>query len=603
MWDIITRCWEQEPKDRPTTEIVLGLLRAKGDDTPVYLSESSEDPSLSSFVQLEAKKREQEEPHLFLTAKIITDETFANHEGFDLASFDEKNWPPSDLPTFRVLKQETYRVFKSRVAQHFGYPENQIRLWVLVNRQNKTVRPDAHIPENEPTLTVEVIRNNMAERWNDLRVYLEVIPDPTKPDPPSQSIMIFLKHFEASKQNLYGIGKTYVLRTSKVRDLIPIINERMRWTPGTPLKLFDEIKPGMIELLKPKYSFAQSEIQGGDIICFQVDLPHKEMYDLESQGLYPNPVLYYDFLQNRVMLIFKPKYDEVDQDHPEFKLVLSKKQNYDLMAAKVGEYLRHDAIKLRFTTTHASNGAAKSILKRSLNQSIAEIMAPCYINPSTAVMLYEKLDISIVELETKRSFKVTWTGVHNKEEAIYPFLLSKTNNVHELAEHLAKKVVLTQGGTGKMRIFEISKNGKMQKEFAASEFIGNFPDPVDLYAEEISREEWEADDWDKVISVFHFSKDLSRTHGVPFKFVVKRDERFFDTKKRLQARLELSDEEIATYRFALIQPSVFKQPSYIEEDDILYEHPFAPEDVLGLDHVDKFGESRSAREKAIVIRG
>lgn len=107
-------------------------------------------------LQLEAKKREREEQHLYLTAKVITDETFAHHEGFDLATFDERNWPPSDLPTFRVLKNETYSTFKQRVAQHFNYPENQIRLWVLVNRQNKTVRPDTHIPENEPALSTSV---------------------------------------------------------------------------------------------------------------------------------------------------------------------------------------------------------------------------------------------------------------------------------------------------------------------------------------------------------------------------------------------------------------------------------------------------------------
>lgn len=85
--------------------------------------------------------------------QVITDKTFAEHEGFDLATFDEKNWPASDLPSFRVLKTETYSTFKSRVAAHFNYPENQIRLWVLVNRQNKTVRPDTHIPENEPALS------------------------------------------------------------------------------------------------------------------------------------------------------------------------------------------------------------------------------------------------------------------------------------------------------------------------------------------------------------------------------------------------------------------------------------------------------------------
>ncbi|TFK76518.1 cysteine proteinase [Pluteus cervinus] len=565
------------------------------EDTPAHLKRRLDEERL----QMEAKKREREEQHLFLTAKVITDDTFSRHEGFDLATFDEKNWPPSDLPTFRVLKTESYSTFKSRVAQHFKYPENQIRLWVLVNRQNKTVRPDTHIPENEPTLTVEVIRNNMAARQNDLRLYLDIMPDPSRTEPPAQSIMIFLKHFDTSKQTLLGVGKVHMLRNHKVSDLLPMINERMRWAPGTPLKLYEEIKPGMIELMKPKLTFGQSEIQDGDVICFQVELPDKESHDLESQGLYSNPASFYDFLQNRVLIIFRPKNEEPDAEHPEFKLVFSKKQNYDTMSLKVGERLGHDPIKLRFTTTHAANGQPKAVLKRSLNQSIQEIMSPSYISPTTTVILYEKLDVSIVELETKRSGKVVWTGIHNKEETTIPFLLPKTSMVHDLADHLAKKVTLAPTGTGKIRIFEITKDGKSQKEFTGSEMIGNIPDPVDLYAEELPREELEADESDKVIGVFHFSKELSRTHGIPFKFVVKRGEKFADTKKRLQARIGASDKDIAKFRFALIQVSTFKQPSYIEDDDTIYEHQFAPEDVLGLDHVD-----RSSRgQKAIVIRG
>lgn len=51
--------------------------------------------------------------------------------------------------------------------------------------------------------------------------------------------MIFMKHFDMSKQTLYGVGKVYVSRNSKVQDLYPIINERMRWTPGTPLRLYE----------------------------------------------------------------------------------------------------------------------------------------------------------------------------------------------------------------------------------------------------------------------------------------------------------------------------------------------------------------------------
>jgi len=99
-----------------------------------------------------------------------------------------------------------------------------------------------------------MVRNTMAARQADLRLYLDVIPDPVKvgfskvrklfllmpgkPDPPPQSIMIFLKHFDTSKQTLYGVGKIFVSKNAKVGDLVPIINERMRW-PETPLKLYE----------------------------------------------------------------------------------------------------------------------------------------------------------------------------------------------------------------------------------------------------------------------------------------------------------------------------------------------------------------------------
>lgn len=42
---------------------------------------------------------------------------------------------------------------------------------------------------------------------------------------------------------------------------------------------------------------------------------------------------------------------------------------------------------------------------------------------------------------------------------------------------------------------------------------------------------------------------------------------------------------------------------WCKTDDTIYEHQFAPEDVLGLDHVDKSGKPRSGTgEKALTIR-
>ena len=99
------------------------------------------------------KEEEKEEQDLFLIAKVITDETFSRHGGFDLAVFDESNSLPPHLLKFHAFKRETYGVFKAGVAAHFGYSGSQIRLWPVVNRKNKTVRVDSHIPEDEPSLS------------------------------------------------------------------------------------------------------------------------------------------------------------------------------------------------------------------------------------------------------------------------------------------------------------------------------------------------------------------------------------------------------------------------------------------------------------------
>ena len=85
----------------------------------------------------------------------------------------------------------------------------------------------------------------------------------------------------------------------------------------------------MIELMKPNRTLHQSEIQDGDIICFQNEISDQEARGLESEGLYSNPPQFYAFLHNRVTVLFKPKFYEPGADQPEFSLVLNKKQNYD----------------------------------------------------------------------------------------------------------------------------------------------------------------------------------------------------------------------------------------------------------------------------------
>jgi len=562
-------------------------------DVPDYLSERIEDER----IQMEIRRREREEQHLYLTTKIVTEDLFRTHQGFDLATFDDRIGCPTDLPTFRVLKNEPFVSFKARLANHFELPEQLVRLWVLVNRQNKTVRPDAIVPENDPSLTLEVVRDRMASRQNDLRFFMEVL-DPnslamTHLDPATRNdaIMIFLKYFDTSRQSLLGVSRMYVQRHMKVSDLVPTINELMRWPPATQVKMFEEIKPGMIEQLKFKATFAQSEIQDGDIICFQIELSEKDANDYEMQQLYSNPVQFYDFLQNQVRLLIKPRNEDA-VGQPEVELTLNKKMTYDMLATKVAERLEQDPLMLRFTVANGPNGTPKTVLKRSANQTINEIIQTSYLQGPASLLYYEILDVSIIELETKRSLSVSWMGAHNKEDPhLYTFLLPKTATVHELADQLAKQVSLRPDGTHKIRVFVSAALGRLQRELHMFDSINSIPEGTELFAEEIWPEELALGEDAKLVHMCHFFRDVARVHSVPLRFVLLRNERFADTAKRIQARLDVPDKEFAKFRFALIQTSQYKQPTYLEDDDVVFDHKFLPDDVIGIDHMDRSGRA------------
>lgn len=91
----------------------------------------------------EQRKRDREEQHLYLQVRIIAESQFKAHQGFDLANWDDKDAPPEAQPVpFKFKKAAKMRELVEDVAKRVDAHPEQIRLWVMVNRQNKTVRPD-----------------------------------------------------------------------------------------------------------------------------------------------------------------------------------------------------------------------------------------------------------------------------------------------------------------------------------------------------------------------------------------------------------------------------------------------------------------------------
>ena len=59
----------------------------------------------------------------------------------------------------------------------------------------------------------------------------------------------------------------------QIGTIVPFLNEQMGLAPSTPLELFEEIKPTMVDLLNHSDSFEKAELSNGDIIIFQKTLP------------------------------------------------------------------------------------------------------------------------------------------------------------------------------------------------------------------------------------------------------------------------------------------------------------------------------------------
>jgi ubiquitin carboxyl-terminal hydrolase 7 len=192
----------------------------------------------------EARRKEREESHLYLNVRVITDDSFRAYTGTDLTAFDLKNESePSAARPYRLLRKTSVQELAERVAEDTNSDPKRIRIWCMVNRQNKTVRPD--VPIMEPQMSIEEVHQKMSgTKTTDLRVWAELVEDinyegdvklPTHTVLPNGAtsktdiIVLFLKWFDVNQQTLTGAGHIYISREKKVEDLVPAILKKMRW--------------------------------------------------------------------------------------------------------------------------------------------------------------------------------------------------------------------------------------------------------------------------------------------------------------------------------------------------------------------------------------
>ena len=367
---------------------------------------------------------------------MVTEDNFKAHQGFDLTDWDPDEATDATPKVHRVLRTATVAGFAKTLAESQRLPPEQVRLWIMVNRQNKTIRPDQPFPD--PEMTMDEAYSKYGGRDKSFRLFLERALQveegkPMWPDvQPSnttnnQAMLIFLKYFDAEAQTLKGAGHVYVKKQCKVAEVVPTILQLMGWshgssglsnglTNGTPspptLALYEEIKHSMIEPMKPKSTLHQAEIQDGDIVCFQQIPTEKQALGIAQAGGYTDAREFYDYLLNRKTVSFSPKFP-TENENEVFKLDLSRKMSYEQFSAKVGEHLKVDPTYIRFSTVNSATSKVKNLVKRNASQNLYQILSPqfgSYSNNSQRddALYYEILDMSLSEMDTKKSLKIGW---------------------------------------------------------------------------------------------------------------------------------------------------------------------------------------------------
>lgn len=568
---------------------------------------------------LEKRRKEREEAHLYMNVQVASEQSFKDYQGVDLIPWNtDDELDPAAPRVYRLLKSMTISDFTEYIAREQEADRELIRPWIMVNRQNGTVRPDQAL--TWPDMTLQEAADKYSTRNSGFRVFMEEttrdaigmpqwpppeVSAPTSPVvngnvPNQRTILIFLKHFDIERQVLQGVGHVYMDPLDKSSDLAGPILQLMGWEAGTELEMFEEIKQNYIEPMKAKQTLIASEIQDGDIICFQRHLSENEQAAIKQTN--PTASLtapqFYDFLVNRIYVTFTPKfmpmsyYQAREEGAETFRIPLSKKDSYDVLSIKVAEHLSSigtapvDPSHLRFSTVHVQSGKPKGIVKRQQGTTMANILlgtsgyggygyAPSH---SPDQLYYEVLEMSLADLEQRKNVRIIWLteGITKDEE--YNLLVHKQSQFTEVLAALQKKASLPDEILDHIRFYE-THSYKVYKVLPSSHGVLGLNEFMTIYAERVPEEEQEMDQdrGDRLVCCFHFEKEPGKSHGIPFIFLVKEGEVFKETKERLSKRTGMKGKQFEKIRFAIVKGGQnYARPVFIEDGE------FPREDLCAL---------------------
>ncbi|XP_028053131.1 ubiquitin carboxyl-terminal hydrolase 12-like isoform X8 [Camellia sinensis] len=492
----------------------------------------------------EQKRKEKAEAHLYTIIKVARDEDLLEQLGrdvyFDLVDHDK-------VRSFRIQKQTPFNLFKEEVAKEFGVPVQFQRFWLWAKRQNHTYRPNRPLTPQEEVQSVGQLREVSNKANNaELKLFLEVesgqdlrpIPPPLKS---KEEILLFFKLYDPLKEELRYVGRLFVKSNGKPAEILTKLNELAGFSPDEEIELFEEIKfePNvMCERIDKKLTFRGSQLEDGDIICFQ----KSTQVESSEQCRYPDVPSFLEYVHNRQVVRFrsleKPKEDE-------FCLELSKLYTYDDVVERLARHLGlDDPSKIRLTSHNCYSQQPKPqpIKYRGMDH-LSDMLV--HYNQTSDILYYEVLDIPLPELQGLKTLKVAFHDATKDEVVIHTIRLPKQSTVGDVINDLKGK-------------FLILKQVELSHPNVELRLLEVFYHKI----YKIPEEEKNLGPHDRLIHVYHFMKDTAQNQvqvqnfGEPFFLVIHESETLAEVKVRIQKKLQIPEEEFSKLIFFLAHKTV-----------------------------------------------
>ncbi|KAJ1969868.1 ubiquitin-specific protease ubp15 [Dispira parvispora] len=573
-------------RESAVDEILAPVTQA---DIPSHLNRRIEEETRIN----EQRRLEDLERQLTIETRLVTDETVRTHKGFDLANFVDPAPGESSPISLRVKREMSTAEYKNLVAEKLQLKPDSFQLWIMISRQNKTIRPDFLLRQSTG-VTLQHVKDTKVPKGTLLRFYVERL-DVTKGTTVSQEggvvgklsgitneshFLMHLKYFDVMTGTMTCLGPLYVPRHGLIGDVVPTLVKRAKLPKGTLLKLYEEIKPGLIDEMDFTKAFDDSEMQDGDIICFQQQLTLEQR---SKVGEIDTVVKYFENYANNVVVHFYPwrtnskesgqqPLDTAGDENttqsattastpPPVVLRLHKRTPYDKVAQALAEQLECDAANLLFFGKGPSDAAARMV-ERSPTMTLAEMTRTWDNVPSgrAHTLYYEVLAYNATEFQSKRKLEIVWQNAEISEQRPVEVRVSDDSTVADVLEEF-RKVLETSGFRGSLstpvRLYYGAKHvplGILEE----TDLVSTIPTDATLYTDHLlasssdGEEEGEEDVAETHIGVYHYHRDLTNTHGTPFYIKFVPGEPVADTRTRLRSRLGMSERDFAKLKIMVV---------------------------------------------------